>query len=599
MLYWKTGVSILYQDGPTGMEYFRKGAELGQRLQYTAGTERCLSGIAVGFAVNAKPDSALVYIRQAIPWAKKAGENKRLSLAYINLADAYSLLSDFSAALKACDTALFYANQLPAKEEALGHIYGIISKIYIDHSQYALAQVNLEKSIQNFEKTTNRRMVAQLYSDKADLYNLQEQPAKALPWLKEATRIGDSLNDKENLTAYHISFIQTYAKLKRYDDARNAARQAILICDETDNQRQKANVYLNLCELEKTNNNYQLAAEYGERAYEIYVQIEDIETQQLASSLLTELYVQLKNTEQAQKYLKIHKDLSDTLMHRRYTAETARLQNSFEVKEKDKEIQLLSKEKELQAQRLQQQRLLVIGGAVLTVLVLAGAWLLYNRNKMRQRMKELELRNRIAADLHDEVGSSLSSIHMLSQMISQKSGEGSHHDILAIMSSNAQETMEKMGDIVWMIKPGESESASLKQKMESFMYEVGVAKNIEMIRELDDLNMIKLNMQQRRNIYLIFKEAVNNAAKYSDTDKIYVSCSFKNRELQLSVTDEGKGFEQDLNHTGNGLNNMKRRAAELGGHIDIESAPGRGTSITLIIPGKKLHKGDSDTIQSG
>ena len=77
-----------------------------------------------------------------------------------------------------------------------------------------------------------------------------------------------------------------------------------------------------------------------------------------------------------------------------------------------------------------------------------------SRYRLRNRMKELELRNRIAADLHDEVGSSLSSIHMLSQIATQQEGDGTkQNDILTRMSNNAKETMEKMGDIVWMIKP--------------------------------------------------------------------------------------------------------------------------------------------------
>jgi two-component system, NarL family, sensor histidine kinase UhpB len=204
-----------------------------------------------------------------------------------------------------------------------------------------------------------------------------------------------------------------------------------------------------------------------------------------------------------------------------------------------------------------------------------------NRNKLRQRMKEMELRNQIAADLHDEVGSSLSSIHMLSQMATQQ--EGSNKDILARMSGNAKETMDKMGDIVWMIKPGESEGASLKQRMERFTYEICSSKNIAATIELNELEKIKLTMEQRKNFYLIFKEAINNAVKYAGTEKVEVIVTTQNKQVTLLVKDYGKGFDPETTGRGNGLDNMKNRATELNGNLNISSEIGKGTTVQLTV----------------
>ena len=180
----------------------------------------------------------------------------------------------------------------------------------------------------------------------------------------------------------------------------------------------------------------------------------------------------------AYKYLTISSSLKDSIIKDQYNNQVANLQSSFELKEKDKEILLLGKDRELQQQKLFRQRLLFVAAAVLLLLALIGIWLLMNRNKLKQRMKELELRNQIAADLHDEVGSSLSSIHMLSQMATKQGNESTHKDILARMSRNAKETMDKMGDIVWMIKPGETEAGSLEQRMERFAYEIAATAKI-------------------------------------------------------------------------------------------------------------------------
>ena len=199
-------------------------------------------------------------------------------------------------------------------------------------------------------------------------------------------------------------------------------------------------------------------------------------------------------------------------------------------------------------------------------------------------MKELELRNQIAADLHDEVGSSLSSIHMLSQMAARPGNEATHQDILTRMSSNAKETMEKMGDIVWMIKPGEAEAGSLKQRMERFAYEIGSSKNIEVAIQLEELDKLKLTMKQRKNIYLIFKEAVNNAVKYSDSEKLAVTASVQNKELTLQVKDFGKGFDSSVVKKGNGLDNMQHRAKDLGALLSLTTNSTEGTTIKLTMP---------------
>ena len=208
-----------------------------------------------------------------------------------------------------------------------------------------------------------------------------------------------------------------------------------------------------------------------------------------------------------------------------------------------------------------------------------------NRSRMRQQMKEMELRNQIAADLHDEVGSSLSSIHMLSQIANKQTDpDASQKELLDRMSVNAKETMDKMSDIVWMIKPGEAEGISLKNRMERFAQEVCESMNIDLNMEIAKLETIKLTMPQRKNLYLIFKEALNNAAKYAQTERIDISVSEENNKLLLVLRDYGKGFDNSKIAKGNGLDNMQHRAAELNGELQIKSATGEGTTIKLTMP---------------
>jgi signal transduction histidine kinase len=120
--------------------------------------------------------------------------------------------------------------------------------------------------------------------------------------------------------------------------------------------------------------------------------------------------------------------------------------------------------------------------------------------------------------------------------------------------------------------------------MERFAYEICGAKNIALTLQLDKLETKDLTMDQRKNMYLIFKEALNNAVKYSGTEKIAVSAANGNNVLTMIVKDEGKGFDTGTVVKGNGLENIQTRAASVGGKLSIDSAPGNGTTVKLIMP---------------
>lgn len=582
-LYWKVGASMINQDAKTALSYFKKGTVLAEKLHFLAGLEKCQSATSYAFSLNAEYDSALIYINYAVPLAIRTGNVKRIGLAYLNRADVYNNLQNFEAALKDCDSAVKYS-ELAKSRDGVARIYSIIAGIYVSQKQYDKAFPYMDKAEKIFVDIKNIRMVALMYSEKAELYIYKTEPEKAVPLMLRALHLADSLQDIENLSAYYNTLSDAYVLLKRYKEAEQTSILALRYSEQTENVRQSAVVYTTFQKIYEGVGNIPKAIEYGLKAYKILVEEQDLLREHEVAAQLAEAYKKAGNTEEAYKFLKISKDLNDSLVKQQFNNETVRLTTSFHVSQQDKEIQLLNKDSELQKQRIQKQRLLMIGAFLLVILALVGIWLLMNRNKLRQRMKELELRNRIAADLHDEVGSSLSSIHMLSQIATQQQPTDSKHkEILSRMSNNAKETMEKMGDIVWMIKPGETEGMSLKHRMERFAYEICSAKNIDLSLNINDLETAKLNMDQRKNLYLIFKEAVNNAVKYSNTEKIDVSVRDWQGGLVLAVTDFGNGFDADAVSYGNGLENMQNRAAELGGTLNIESKAGEGTTVRLSV----------------
>ncbi|MES2848535.1 MAG: two-component regulator propeller domain-containing protein [Bacteroidota bacterium] len=209
-----------------------------------------------------------------------------------------------------------------------------------------------------------------------------------------------------------------------------------------------------------------------------------------------------------------------------------------------------------------------------------------HRLRVNKLLAVEKLRNHVARDLHDDMGSTLSTINILSSMAKSKMNSDSIKagEYISKITDNSQRMMEAMDDIVWSIKPSNDSMQKIIARMREFATNVLEAKDIELDFSTDEsLYDVKLNMQARRDLFLIFKEAVNNAAKYSKASKVEIKILPENKKLVLSVKDNGIGFDVN-NADGNGLCNMQKRADNLLGKISIRSYEGEGAEVKLVIP---------------
>jgi len=207
----------------------------------------------------------------------------------------------------------------------------------------------------------------------------------------------------------------------------------------------------------------------------------------------------------------------------------------------------------------------------------------YNYFITRQKLKLQTLRNKIATDLHDDVGSTLSSIAIFSEIAQQQSKEVI--PLLQTITDNSRQMLDAMADIVWTIHPENDQLEKIILRMRSYAYELLGAKQIGFDFTADeDIIQLKLPMDVRKNLFLIFKEATNNIVKYSEADKALFSIrSEGDHHLSMEIRDNGKGFDINEPTEGNGLRNIKKRAREVGAKLLIDSFPGRGTTIQLKI----------------
>lgn len=196
-------------------------------------------------------------------------------------------------------------------------------------------------------------------------------------------------------------------------------------------------------------------------------------------------------------------------------------------------------------------------------------------------------RNRITADLHDDIGATLSSMHIYSDLAANVWHTQPHESkkIVETISTTAKALMDRMGDIVWSMKSAEEEKNNFTVRLKNYCNELLSPKDILFALEIDENLTVKIkNPEIRKNILLIAKEAINNIAKYSEATKVIICLKHAKQTIVLNISDNGKGFNTKNVKQGNGLQNIQLRCKQLNGVCIIRSLPQNGTTITCSLP---------------
>jgi signal transduction histidine kinase/ligand-binding sensor domain-containing protein len=224
--------------------------------------------------------------------------------------------------------------------------------------------------------------------------------------------------------------------------------------------------------------------------------------------------------------------------------------------------------------------------AVALGLVAGIAYAMY-RYRLQHVLAVERMRTRIAADLHDDIGSNLSKVTLLSEVVQREAGLAgtASGERLAAMASIAHESIESMADIVWAVDPTKDRLDDLVLRMRRFAGEQCAAAGISLTFDAPgEKGPLGLGADLRREVLLVFKEAVNNSVRHAQCSTIRVSVRVAAGRLTLTLADNGRGFVDTGDGDGNGLRSMHARAQRLGGELEVSAVSGGGTQITMSVP---------------
>lgn len=206
--------------------------------------------------------------------------------------------------------------------------------------------------------------------------------------------------------------------------------------------------------------------------------------------------------------------------------------------------------------------------------------------RLKQKLKLEKLRVNIARDLHDDIGSALGSINLLSENATRRlATNASVTEVAGVFQKigySAQNMLDSMDDIIWTINPEKDSIEDLLIRMREFAIPLLEAKNIAFDMDMQAAEVIRPSLEIKRNIYLVFKEAISNVVRHSDCTEASIKARFNAKSFYLQISDNGKGFDERTPNSRNGINNMRKRAHLSGAKLEIETGPGSGTTVRFF-----------------
>ena len=526
-------------------------------------------------------EKAIAYALKAIPYREKADDITGLAIGCCNLSQMY-LGVDIKEAVKFQELCVKYSEQTGIEARKL-HSY-ITSSLVANNQKDNRRALGFElKAIALLEKSgKDNGMLARRYIAAGILSaELKEDSVATLVYYNKALALSSELKRKENIRDVYNYMSGFYKSHGNYTDAYTAYRKHILYRDSLVNENTKTNIAELETKYETEKKDKAIINLNAER------RIKELQIEK-QKALLTGNLLEAQKKEKEIELLSNAKELQAL----KITQQDEQLEKQKLIaKTSEQQLQLADAEKKLQFRQLKNsetiRNFILLGAGLLLVL----AYFLFNRYQLKRKIKEQEalliVRNNIAKDLHDEIGSTLTSIKILSEV----SGKNLHKDqektssFINKITEQSTAAQQGISDIVWAIKPENDKLGNMIIRMREYAAQTLESKNIQAAINIDEELLNKsLDMQQRRDFFLIFREAVNNIAKYAEATSVKVDLLKDGPNLQLTIADNGKGFDTNKATSSSGLKNMQSRAMALNGQLGIISAAGNGTQVTLVIP---------------
>lgn len=583
--------------------YYEKARDLALRSKDTSGLSRYISHYIVLLNHEGRFEDALQLGERDLAIGERLGDSAILMQGYNEVANEYEYLSDYQQASVYYMKALKLAGsrhdlQMERKiNNNLGSVF-ICLKDYTTAYHYSTRAFRLAQEQRDTAGMGNCLInmgVSEVHQQQYELALLHFGQAEKIGYrIKDMTLVGDALSDKGLV----------YTTTGNFPAAMRVYRKQQEIAEEMNLPYQQLYALFALAIVEKQKGDLKTAEEYASRAIAIGERLGTAdELMEMYDSMAV---IKRKNGKLADalRYKNKYEALNDSLLNARIRTNIHRLNIQYQTASKNKEIagqRLKLSQKEAAIERQKTWMLLFSGGLATLVLILMIFWRSYRHKQKLHRQSLLTLqkehevntlraqmqareeeRNRIGHEMHDDIGSALTNILYLSDGMKTQDREAAMRTADRI-AATAGSVVDKMNEIIWSMNREydtlDDLIAYTRQHTVELLEDRGLQYFFDMPEQLPPLH---LTGEQRRNIYLVIKEALHNVIKHACATSICIAFQV-NDKLEVTIRDNGKGMDAGKGRRfGNGLRNMQQRMEIIGGSLEITAA--QGTTLRLRCP---------------
>lgn len=594
---------LMFNDPDSALQYAKAAYN---DLQHFA-TPQLLSDsyntLASIYYLKANYEQSKFYCILALIVRSASNDQRGLMSSWNNLGNTLKELGQYKNELQCYYKALAYASAVNDTFTAM-RISMNAADAYKRLNQFDIATHTIKDALQIALRFNNNKQLGIIYLNLMSTYIEMNQLDSAEHYLPYASEYVLNYGDKYILSKYYNALSNLYKDPHRIELAIENAKKAIFINKEIKNNNSLATNLVNLGSCYESIGQFNKAYDYYTQALSISKGLRTLQWMRQSYYGVATTSAALKKYEQAYSNLLQYISLDDSLRGDKIQHEFAELKILYETALKDNQIVQLQadndksllaiRESELKSDR--KSFIITFISSIIVILLLAYAAKLrslkYKRETenviLKQQVREEE-RVRLAKDIHDELGSGLTRVRYILELLSKGPLVQEQRQHLITMQQTTSQIVDNMRDLIWAVNPDNTTLLGLTSRIREYCSDYTEDLSLDIEYHIDeDIPEHRISSEVHRNVMMIVKEIIQNIVKHAQASRIIIRIASDKNEFMLQFVDNGKGFTQTNITGGSGLKNIKQRAIRMGAVCILDSIPEKGTSITIHLPINKL-----------
>lgn len=584
-------------DIKNAITYFEQSLLINEEIGSQREIANALSNLGAIYDQQGEPGKALDYLNKAFAIQKEINAKEGMAYSLNNIAAIYDRQGQLEKTLE-------IVHQSLKLQEGQNNKHGIatclnnLGALYVKLNQYDKALDYYNRSLKIRKEINDRLGIATCLHNIGYVYEKRNDRNKALDYDVDGMKIYEEIGDKRGVANSLHNIAAIYEKNGKAAEAMGFYKRAVSIYDSLGDKRGISNSLNNIAMALVASHQPKEAKGYALKALAAGEQGGYAEPIRTAHFALAKIDSALGNGAGALEHYKTYVRFRDSIYNEQTRKAALKKQFAYDYEKKEEAMKREEEKRSaLQQEELKTQRLTKWSVAGGSILLLAVSVLLFSRHNLRQKNKfqqelnqqqkeqagavmetqEME-RKRIAEDLHDSLGHLLSTAKLNLQTM--KGSEEQVSNSLHLLN----QASEEIRNITFNLMPRTLEEGGLVPALDELASRVNVPGVLKVSLHIHDIEKFKLEKPSQFNIYRIIQEAVNNIVKHANASEISIQLIGQSDHITIMIEDDGKGFTPGENKTGRGLKNIVTRSLWLRGNLNIDSTPGKGTTITTEIP---------------